>query len=65
MAAESPGVEIHSSLEEGMWNKARLKWLEGDSNNIRINEAIETSREIKAALKFFYSRYEKEDRKIR
>ena len=65
MAAKSPGgvEKIHSSLEERMWNKARLIWLEGDSNNIEIKEAIEINREIKTAIKTFYRNYEKADRK--
>ena len=67
MAAKSPGgvEKIHSSLEERVWNKARLIWLEGDSRNIKIKEAIEINREIKTAIKTFYRKYEKADRKTR
>ena len=52
MAAESPGGVGHYSLNQRMWNKTRLLWLEGDPKNIKVKEAIKTNREIKAAVKF-------------
>ena len=67
MAAKSPGgvEKLHSSLEERVWNSARLNWLEDDTNDIQIKEAIRINREITSITKTFYRKYEKADRKTR